>query len=309
MTHIQSHEHDVLATRGDNANSAASAEQRVSVLVGDRLCIKCGYNLVGQSVVREPHYQMLIVRCPECGTVASLQEYPLLGHWANRWAALLAAMWFALMMLIVLGGGAAIFGFSFNAAWDASATFNTYVALRYQKHFEELARAQGQTTPNFSYTEMTKWYQEQDFDAMFREAGGWATGVNWSALFLWAPGSICIFAIGCMVAVASLRANRTKYVVAGMIMAAAFMYCYLFAYLPWQNQQAYWYWNDSITRIGTPMLGLSLVIGAVALGLGVLLGRKVVRGLLRILLPPRLLQSLATLWIIDGLQPPRESRK
>ena len=72
------------------------AEQRISTLVGDRLCIKCGYNLTGQHVLREPHYEMLIVRCPECATVASMQEYPLLGRWAGRWAALAAGLWFLL---------------------------------------------------------------------------------------------------------------------------------------------------------------------------------------------------------------------
>ena len=59
----------------------------VSVLTGDRACISCGFNLVGQQVTREPVYGMLLVRCPECNTAASLQEYPLLGKWASRWAA------------------------------------------------------------------------------------------------------------------------------------------------------------------------------------------------------------------------------
>jgi hypothetical protein len=46
---------------------------RISTLIGDRLCIKCGYNLVGQPIMRETHYDMLILRCPECATVASVQ--------------------------------------------------------------------------------------------------------------------------------------------------------------------------------------------------------------------------------------------
>ena len=36
------------------AESPAPTEQRVSTLVGDRLCIGCGYNLAGQAVLREP---------------------------------------------------------------------------------------------------------------------------------------------------------------------------------------------------------------------------------------------------------------
>ena len=74
-------------------------EERLSVLVGDRLCTRCGYNLAGQPVLREPHYKLLIVRCPECADVASLQEYPLLGRWVGRWAAIIAAVW----ILVVIG--------------------------------------------------------------------------------------------------------------------------------------------------------------------------------------------------------------
>ena len=46
--------------------SSTDAAQRIAILIGDRFCTRCAYNLVGQSVLREPHYNMLIVRCPEC---------------------------------------------------------------------------------------------------------------------------------------------------------------------------------------------------------------------------------------------------
>ena len=53
---------------------AIAREQRVSVIVGDRLCVHCGYNLTGQNIYREPYYELLIARCPECGSVASVLE-------------------------------------------------------------------------------------------------------------------------------------------------------------------------------------------------------------------------------------------
>ncbi len=68
-------------------------------LVGDRACAKCHFNLAGQTIVRERHYGMLMVRCPECGTPAALQEYPLLGRWAARLGYVVAASW----MFVVLG--------------------------------------------------------------------------------------------------------------------------------------------------------------------------------------------------------------
>ncbi len=56
---------DPAAPAGDGTR-----DERVSTLVGDRLCIRCGFNLCGQPVLRERHYRMLIARCPECSTVA-----------------------------------------------------------------------------------------------------------------------------------------------------------------------------------------------------------------------------------------------
>ena len=50
-------------------------ETRVDVLSGDRCCARCGFNLYGQTIIREPHYGLLMVRCPECGTAAAMQEY------------------------------------------------------------------------------------------------------------------------------------------------------------------------------------------------------------------------------------------
>lgn len=86
--------------------------QRVSVLIGDRFCATCGFNLVGQTVVREPHYHMLMVRCPECGTAAAMQEYPMLGRWANRWARVLAVLLVLVLTAFTIGASFACWGVS-----------------------------------------------------------------------------------------------------------------------------------------------------------------------------------------------------
>lgn len=72
----------------------------VGEISGDRACATCGFNLFGQQIIREPHYGLLIVRCPECSTAAALQEYPSLGRWAGRLAFLAAA----LFVLAIVGG-------------------------------------------------------------------------------------------------------------------------------------------------------------------------------------------------------------
>lgn len=103
---------DIERGPSDPHAAPSSSEQRVSVLMGDRLCVSCGFNLHGQHVVREPKYSMLMVRCPECGTVASLQEFPLLGKWMARWAALLAVIWLVVLLGLTLGTAGATYGLS-----------------------------------------------------------------------------------------------------------------------------------------------------------------------------------------------------
>ena len=73
-----------METRTDtiiSRRTLVSPGQARRIMTGDRFCTKCGYNLVGQEIVREKHYELLIVRCPECATVTGLQDYPRLGTW------------------------------------------------------------------------------------------------------------------------------------------------------------------------------------------------------------------------------------
>jgi hypothetical protein len=105
-------------------STARTPEVRISTVVGDRLCIKCGFNLSGQPVVRESVYGMAIVRCPECSTIASLQEYPLLGRWARRIAAALAALW----LLLLIGGTFATAGIMFGMSQQCLESGGTRLA-------------------------------------------------------------------------------------------------------------------------------------------------------------------------------------
>lgn len=89
-----------------------SAGDRVGILGADRPCTSCAYDLIGQPIVRDPVYQLLLVRCPECGTATALQEYPLLGRWAGRWAMVLAASWMLALVVLLLLSGLAMAGLS-----------------------------------------------------------------------------------------------------------------------------------------------------------------------------------------------------
>lgn len=82
----------------------------------DRACIGCGFNLYGQSVTKEDHYGLAICRCPECGTVAALQSYPVMGHWVNRFRALIAALWIVVLVGFFIGNSMSWMGMSIGAS-------------------------------------------------------------------------------------------------------------------------------------------------------------------------------------------------
>lgn len=298
------------AATADLRHVAATSEQRVSSLVGDRLCAKCGYNLMGQAVLREPYYNMLIVRCPECASVASVQEYPLLGRWANRWATLLAGLWLLIIVGLWIGTGAAIFGFSIGTAETASWRYSSLLSQRYQEWTAAQAAASGaaQNAFNFNQNDWQTWWDQQDHAALFAEAGGWGSALHWSLLSIWIPFAMVVFALGCMWAVIMLnRRWHGRLIGAALIMLVAVFFSSI-VYMEWQNEAAGFWWNSGRRQIGPMVLGLSLLFGAMALCAGMLFGRPVVRGLIRLMLPPRLRHSLAMLWTVDGLVPPTRPR-
>ncbi len=307
--------------QSSRAGNAASTEPRVSTLVGDRLCIKCGYNLTGQPVKREAHYDMLIVRCPECATVASLQEYPLLGRWAGRWAMLLAALWFGFTLLLALASAGILYAEAEAVAEAASRPHATHLAEHHHQWLKE-QEAQGTLPPNYQwflsnpvgpyqFLDQT-WSAQQDFDALLAEAGGWRSAADFSALQEWTELAIWAVPIGCFWAVALAHVRRRRLILFGLLLIGL---AGLFAVIghfsqPRMFPMVVWGWGgaNAITiaqrQIGPPFYIMSLAFAVVPLSLGLVFGRSIVRGLIRALLPPRLRSSLALLWTADGLEPP-----
>jgi hypothetical protein len=131
-------------TQGPATQDPTHTEQRVSVLVGDRLCVSCGFNLHGQHVVRESKYNMLMVRCPECGAVASLQEFPLLGKWTTRWAAALAVIWLLLLLGLTLGTAGATFGLSSAVVRTSVTPVAREISRRHSEWYRGTQEAEAQ---------------------------------------------------------------------------------------------------------------------------------------------------------------------
>jgi hypothetical protein len=308
-------------TDPDNAAGTSSAEQRVSTLVGDRLCIRCGYNLTGQPVVREPRYDMLMARCPECGTVASLQEYPLLGRWAARWAALLAAAWFVVILAGTFANAGMFYGSSMSIAYDAAEPYAVYVA---ERQLDDLRGAEDQGTlpqtiqwilqnPPSPHTVLdSTWQAQQDFGALLAEAGGWWAIADFSALKGWTWLALMAAAAGSAWSVVLLHMRRRWLVVLGLVPVAI---AGIFAAVSRQGVLASmggWGWTLAFQvahrQVGLPVVAMTLAFTIIPMSLGLVLGRSIVRGLARALLPPRLRSSLALLWTGDGLAPPAARR-
>ena len=80
----------------------------------DRACIGCGFNLFGQPVQREEHYNLAITRCPECGEVAAIQSYPVMSHWVNRFRAILGASWIVTLFIALAINSLILMGLIFG---------------------------------------------------------------------------------------------------------------------------------------------------------------------------------------------------
>lgn len=306
-----------------------SGEPRLGVVLGDRLCVRCGFNLHGQTITREPHYQMLSVRCPECSTLASLQEYPVLGRWGSRFGVVLALAW-----LLVTLGVTFFTGLTLYIAAEVSAGVATLPAARqigqayaeYSREPQTIAESveAGIVEPTFDFEGWDladiwadrDWLEAQDTDALVQghraNATYWlrmsasvipilligaAWGVVWSVIVLHRRKGRVILLTGTIVAlcvpliVLSHWGSATAWDGFG----------------PWTGYS----WSDDISTQSVAAREFGLLPAMCALGtgflgmvFGLLVGRKLVRGVVRLLLPPNLRGSLAVLWHVDGLPSP-----
>lgn len=95
----------MIGQRAEHGSSAEHAEPpgfedwpEISRVETDRFCFRCGYNLHQQSVRRDPRTEVLVSRCPECGTFHHLVS------WSMRYLAGSAGCYVAGGLLAMLIG-------------------------------------------------------------------------------------------------------------------------------------------------------------------------------------------------------------
>jgi len=302
---------DVRATAADESpppTDAARTERRVGVMYGDRLCTTCNYNLIGQPVLREPHYDMLIVRCPECATVASVQEYPQLGRWAHRWAAMLSLMW--LGVILAVSGGA------FPAMIASTAVFADENVHRYEQRLVGVYEAwyeprygSASNTSRWNPDKFEEWLASTSPDQLLADAGGlWGAVRHPELMFFLIPSSFA-FTYGCFMAVALVHRRRRTLMLGavGLLIIAVGLYAVIWHQIA--TREPIERFNDlTFVQAFLPLLAIVYAWLWVLLAAGLLAGRSIARGLARILLPPPLRRSIAVLWTTDGLSPPVRAR-
>ena len=297
------------STSEKHRNSATPAEKPLGTLGGDRLCATCTYNLIGQSITREPHYGMLIVRCPECATPAPLTEYPRFSTWANRWRLLLAGLWLLVMLgllaLTVTALSVALYIISEEAAHPAAR----YLA----EHQLQWAQNEGVYDPNQTWrynvggwtsvdsnwrnaTDVRQLLAEFESPAFFFEPQVWSIFI---IIGMW------LFGFGVIWSVVMPHLRRRWLPIAGLMLVGIALGVTKFIQMMEVNTGFI-----SMTTLVIEIQGFRyyLMISAVLavfLISSMVAGRSIARLAVRGLLPPRLCSTFAPLWTVDGLAPPR----
>ncbi len=290
-----------------SAPVAPSAKERAVQLETDAFCVECGYNLHGQPVVRDERLNLLVARCPECG-----QFHPAgtgvtaTKLWLQRVASLLLFFWVLVVIAVVVfacfGLGAVTFAHIDDttyrqlmsadqkpAEWKQTAVSGggmTYQVVR-----------KGTTRPVINW----KLYYTLEVPAGDDQTpwGNHHTATLFERAVLAGCAAALGVVIGMLLVVFLWHWKKRRYFIATLLplAPAMFLIC-VFCLNEEFSLIIHW-----ATRIA---IFYALWEGA-WIGVGILVGRPIARGLLRMFVPPRPRQYLAFLWKVDGKSPPMPS--
>ena len=271
------------------------------LLTGDRLCSGCGYSLVHQPILREPTYGLLIVRCPECGVVAPLQEYPMLGRWATRLAAIGAAAWLAVLLGVLAASTLAITVSGF-IAWESgrSTTIDTLEELVRDETGMDIAG--GYPPPEFA-----AWCAAEGMPAIARRMIESADGA-------WSVPGVAVNALGFVpfpllggLALSVLLLHRRPATAAalGLIVTMGIAGLILWFNVRAEAASGFIRSRDvAFLAVGWRIVLVGMLLNATVFAVACVFGRSITRWLIRLAVPPRMRGSLAFLWLADDLPPP-----
>ncbi len=290
------------------ADESQNVEQRLGQVTGERICHKCTFILTGQTIIREPKYDLLIVRCPECGAVTPMHEYPALSRWSRRLTAAAAGALLLFVFALWMGNAGLFCGMGIAAAEGNSARL---ADMLNDMHMDEINSGLYPTSSDavvppagIPNPDFANWLDEQSAPAILGRAG-------FSGLVDYAPELIAFLGLSIVLAfpwglVWSIVLIRRGWFAIGiwtLVILGTATFFSSFALLDWIDRM----------QSGAPqryffrptLLVLTLMLQAGSLYVTVFLGRPLVRGLVRLLVPPKLWPSLHWLWTVRGLEPPK----
>ncbi len=306
--------------------SSGSRTEPTSAIIGDRACVKCGFNLHGQIVVRDPEYGLLVARCPECGTAASLQEHPILGRWASRWAAMLAAVWLLVIVGLILFSGVVIGLISVGLATDACKPIRERIATSFKEHLvaEQAAMTQEEfqtAYPNFisiaswpadQYPWVTaSWWEGQDAAAFL--GNGPLDNYDWRIAKTWIPFGLFTFTAGVFLAVTIAHRRGFTLVLPALAIGSisAALVLLVTGEDPVLSAFSGTNWGGLVDLNGLAALHaagfafVTVLVQTAVIAAGLMVGRPLARLIVRALVPPRIRAPLGFLWSADRLPQPR----
>ena len=275
----------------------------------DRACIGCGFNLYGQSVIKEEHYGLAITRCPECGEVAALQSYPTMSHWVNRFRALLAGVWVVALLFAFFLQSMFIGAYANGVGQSAG----DQLAREIGKAYYNWAEDNGQTTSiaswggtpesYYQWVNIPSDWADEHLDEVVSEFGGIWSNFDRSSVIFVIPASIAAFLMGVFWSIVLLGADRKRAAIVPITACLLVMAILLIDFSsPFNSPQASEIAKEMYVHVLAP---IAVIIQLPALLLGVFFGRKIARRIVMLTLPTRGRVPLSLLWTRDGLELPR----
>jgi hypothetical protein len=286
------------------------------IVRGHRRCIHCGYGLTGQPVLRDEAYGLMLARCPECGRMACFEQESLLGRSGRFAAAGLAILWIATLAATWLAGGSATAGFAEVTGWLASDRYQSALRAEFSQAAEGAEPAATVQQPPVPTRpgrviigrpgglDFATWWASQNPADRLAAAGGWRSAVQWNFLWLWIPLVLGTAAIGAFWSVALHRVRGGRLVTVSLLIMAPAIAIATANMLSWHQRDVGWAGDVAMRQLGVPTFVASLVVALAATTGGLLVGRRLTRGVLRLTVPQRLRGALAPLWLTDGREPP-----
>jgi hypothetical protein len=261
----------------------------------DRFCDGCGYNLRTQPVRRIGRTELLLCRCPECGRFQSVRDAATAGRlWLSRLGSLLLFVWIMVVLGAAFGLAAGQVGLTLLPLEELTThrpVTTTAPSLSIPALASMPANLLGSTITviqqgNLVYRTVTTYGREVREDYPYYTA---------FVLLMRGLSFALGFVLAMLATVVLYHWRRWGYLVAVAVVsigAAVVVWCI------WREDQ------PQLLGWANPHIAAQAAAHFAGGLAGILLGRPLARLIAMLVLPPRVRQALAFLWLVDGKQLP-----